>query len=69
MDVLETASGGVEGIRREDADNRDRKSSRFVGNIGRNIAVSSILFDPSVVSLPNDCQNKIFNKKMGKRPT
>jgi hypothetical protein len=34
-----------------------------VGNINCNIAVSDVMFDPSVVPLPYDCQNEFPNKK------
>lgn len=61
--MLETASGGLQGIRREDVDNRNGKSSGFVEEIGGSIAVSDILFNLSVVPLPNHCQNENFNKK------
>lgn len=61
--MLETASGGLQGIRREGVDNRNGKSSGFVEEIGGSIAVFDILFDPSVVPLPNHCQNENFNKK------
>jgi len=65
-DVLETASGRLQGIRREDVDNRNGKSSGFVEETSGSIVVSDILFDPSVVPLPNHCQNENINKKGGK---